>query len=185
MTLDGENVDGFINDSHDFLTFVGDETVDDADTSDDIYSSTEADLTLGVKLPTSQLDIANKKYKLLMLSLSMFATETEMLALGFGSEIIVDATGTAATGSFEHRSATKDTMYAEVVAESEDETGVAMSISVAADGSLTISQTDVDGTFSGNGYMSHDGSIGLLHVRYADTGEDPSELGVMILLEIE
>lgn len=185
LTFDGENVDGFINDSHDFLTFVGVDTIDDANTSDDQYLSTENSFTLGVKLPTSLLDIANKKYKPILLSTSLFPTETEVLALGFGSEIVVDATGTAATGTFDNRSITKDTMFADVIAESEDETGIPLSISVTADGSLTISQTDVDGTFSGDGYLSHDGSIGILHVRYADTGNDPSELGVMILLEVE
>ena len=34
------------------------------------------------------------------------------------------------------------------------------------------------------GYFSHDGSLGLFDSRYADTGQDPDELGIVILVEL-
>ncbi|MFC1748907.1 hypothetical protein ACFL2V_08870 [Pseudomonadota bacterium] len=184
LTTDGENVDGFFNDSFDFFTLLSTFNTDDAITTDDLYTATESEVIYGVKLPTSQLDISNKKYKPIMLTAELSATATSFYSLGFNSEITVDGTGTSATGAFEDRGIFKSTMFADVSVESSSEADVPVSISVDANGVLTFSVTDSEGVFSGNGYMSHDGSIGLLHVRYTDTGSDPVELGLMFLVEV-
>jgi len=184
LTIDGDNVDGFFNDSFDFFTLLSTANTDDVITTDDAYTATTSEISYGVKLPTSQIDISNKTYKPIMLSVELSSTATSLYSVGFDSEIVIDATGTSATGTFENRGIYKSTMFSDVNAESDTETGVPVSISVDANGVLTFSVSDSEGLFSGNGYMSHDGSIGLLHVRYTDNGADPSELGLMFLVEV-
>ena len=58
-------------------------------------------------------------------------------------------------------------------------------VTVAGNGAATITVTDTDGTFTLEGYFSHDGTVGIFQSRFVETGAtDPDELGMLILVEI-
>ncbi len=184
-TVPDDNVDGYVNESFDFMAWVFTENTDDSVTTDNLYASTTAEFTYGVKLPTAQIDINNRTYRLISLSTALTTTETELIALGFESKIVVDGSG-AATATFENRAIFKSTIFSDVESESDDETGVALtSLTVDASGNLVLSLIEGTDEFHGEGYMSHDGSIGILQVRNFDTGQDPDEIGILFLIEID
>ncbi len=186
LTIDGDARDGAIGASFNFMALVMEDNDDTSNPGSGIFDSTAAAFLYAVRLPSSgQIDLSGRTYKMLMLTTAMTTTETEVIGLGFNSKLMVDANGDV-TMDLEDRSIFKSTILSDVESDSEDETGVALEVfSVDVDGNLSLELNDGTDHFHGDGYISHDGSIGILQVRNFDGTSDPDEIGIMFLIEID
>lgn len=186
LTLGGENVDGFVNAAFDFLMITDADSVDDANPNDERFSQVDFEATLAVKLPTSQLDLSNREYRVFFVGLSLGATSATLATAKFDSTFAMNNDGTSGTLNAPLLEVEKATLFADVVADNEDMSeDLPGTVSVAGNGATTITVSATDGAFTLDGYFSHDGSLGIFQSRFVETGSvNPDELGLLILVEI-
>ena len=184
LTIGGENTDGFVNEDFDFLVINEIETTDDSNASDDQYQDVYYSINLAVKLPDQQLDLTNKIYRVLFLGFEFDGTSVALNDTRFDTELNITST-TTGTLNGSTSSISKDNPVAEVVVDTETVTDAAVTISLDSNGAMSLTHTDEDnGVLQMDGFMNHDGSLGIFHTTYTPDGESTIEQGVMILMEI-
>lgn len=184
QTLDGEPVDGFVGAGYDLLVIGGAAATDDQVSGDEYYADVTFDTTLAVKLPLAMLDLQNRSYRVLFMGLEMDGSWIALSNSHFDS--VLRVTGST-TGELDISTSyiSKDSLLGSLSAEIEEDTGLPVEIALAADGATTLTVSNDEGTFTADGYLNHDGSIGVFHTLYAEAGADPIEGGVMVLLEVQ
>ena len=157
-----------------------------SDNEYDNATDVEYAVSFAVRLPTAQVSIANRSYRVFYSAIgSDSGSDLGIMGFGFGSAIDINANGDGASGSIHNRSIFKGSFSAEVEAESSFDSIDDLAISVDAAGNLSLSVDGDDGVFSADGYLSEDGKIGVLQTRFLDNGDSvPEELGLMILVDI-
>lgn len=181
-TVGGNNADGFVNEDFDLLVFNDIETTDDSVAGDDQYQAVHYGTTVAVKLPGQLLDITGKTYRVLSFSVEADGSLVALHSSNFDTTLAVPGlTAGQVTGKFS--SVVKTSRTAEVTAEQETIDQPA-AINLAADGSMTLTITDTDGTTQLQGYLNHDGSLAVLQSSYTPNGGTTSELGLVMLMEI-
>ncbi len=185
VTADGEDENSLFSDTFDFFVVHTPSIVDDANPDDNLIAELEAGITLAVKLPAAQLDISSKVYRVFFMGVALTQTSTALATGRFSNTLTVNSDGVSGSLFHELIDIEKATSTAEVVAFDDEPVTQETTISLAANGEATIVVNDPEGAFTFNGYFSHDGGMGIFSTRYADTGEDPDELGVVMLVEID
>lgn len=185
----GEDTDGFFNEAGNFFVLNGSNFDDDANPDDSNVNEVEYNLSLGIKLPVSTVNLSNKQYKVLLLAQEWTQNGTAMISTGSSSNLTIASNGSSATARLHIREMEKTSLTGEVAAEAEivDITDITITESDSRPGKLTLTLTppDGDGVLTAEGFISADGSIGIFRTKSVDTGEtNPAEIGVMVLLEI-
>ncbi len=182
LTLNGDAVDGFVAADYGLVVLNGASATDDGNPDDELYLDAAFDTTLAVKLPISMLNLEGRTYRVVFLGMEMDGSAFAVSNTRFDS--VFRVTGVT-TGELDVTSSylRKDDMSAQVAIEVDSDAALPVEIDLAADGAMTITLTDDWGTFLVEGYMNQDGSLGVFHTRYADTGGEPIEVGMLMLVE--
>ena len=186
LTSGGETEDALFSEDYGFIALHSATTVDDANPNDNLVSELGVGTTFVVKLPQAQLDISGREYRFFFMGVSLGADATALASSRFDSTLTVNSDGMSGTLSHKISAIEKASSTAEVVATDNASTAVNSdtSITLAANGAATLVVHDTDGTATLEGFFSADGSLGIFHSKYADTGADPSELGVVFLVQL-
>ncbi len=172
--------DGFINDEFNFIAVSGGEGADQGT----IHASANSGLTMMVKLPTTAPEVSGNKYRMQLVSMK----------LGAGAELLMSSSkfNTFMTMNSETEG-TIDGSFFEV-----RKSGLADNLTVTTDEVISKSVTaDIKGTevstltvtsASGfattmEGFFNEDASLGLFTLKGKEPGEDPDELGLVILVK--
>lgn len=147
--------------------------------------------TLMVRLPTDGApDLADRNYRVKFLAVEMYNTYGLTLNRSrFDSTLSFDASATPSLDLSIER-AEKNEGLADIIERNTDNWVTSdLSVDISSNGATSITINDDDGTgvTLAEGYLNHDGSIGIFRTSYDEDGEgsaDPSELGLMILVEL-
>ena len=183
LTVDGSAESGLFSASHNFLALHSVATVDDQNTTDNKINQLDVGTTFAVKLPTAQIDISGKTYRLFFMGVSLAGTDTELSTARFNSTLLVNNDGMSGTLTYAMAHLDKASPIAEV-STSEESDSSNTSISLAANGATTIVVTQSGASTTLNGYFSADGSLGVFQSQHAATGANPDQLGIVFLVEV-
>lgn len=147
--------------------------------------------TLMVRLPTEGApDLAGRSYRVKFLAVEMYDTYGLTLARSrYDSTLSFDGSATPSLDLNIER-AEKPEGLADVIEKSTENLATSdLSVDVASNGatSITINDGEGAGVTLAEGYLNHDGSIGIFRTSYDEDGSgsaDPSELGLMVLVEL-
>lgn len=182
---DQEILDTMFDIDFDFFSTQSSLVEDNGNPDDGIVNSIEVVTSYAVRLPDAQLDISDKVYRVFFYGTSLGQTSTALAVERFDTLLSVNNDGLSATLVSEIADVEKVSPAAEVEAFADEPVTVEnVPINLAANGAVSIVVGDVEGTMTLAGYFSHDGSLGLFDSRYADTGQEPDELGIVILVEL-
>ena len=170
---------GFINDTFDFLAF--------AESDNDENFSADFSNTLMVKLPSSAPDVTGKNYRFMQLSVALDGQgngtgDIELLNSQFNSFISMTS-NTAGTLDGEITEIEKAGLGGNVGIEN-DAVNTPLSADIAANGATTLTITDQTGSTVIEGFFNQDASVGVFTMRRVPGGGDPSELGLVVLVEV-
>ncbi len=183
---DQETLDTLFDSNFDFFSTQSSLVDDNGDPDDGLVNSIEVVTSYAVRLPDAQLDISDKVYRVFFLGTALGQTSTALAVERFDTLLSMNNDGLSGTIVSEIADVEKVSPTAEVEAFTDEPVTLEdVPINVAANGAATIVIDDAEGTMTLAGYFSHDGSLGLFDSRYADTGQDPDELGIVILVEID
>lgn len=183
---DQETLDTLFDSNFDFFSTQSSLVEDNGDPDDGLVNGIEVVTSYAVRLPDVQLDISDKVYRVFFLGTALGQTSTALAVERFDTLLSVNNDGLSATIVSEIADVEKVSPTAEVEAFADEPVTLEdVPITIAANGAATIVVDDAEGTMTLAGYFSHDGSLGLFDSRYADTGQDPDELGIVILVEID
>jgi hypothetical protein len=187
--------DGFINDSYDLLVL---NQVFETLGSDDLnrggFTQVDFQTTIAVKLPDVQLDLSNKRYKVLLLAVEFTGAATEIISTRYDTELLLSGSGIGSFTTIADSVIAKSTAYANITVDNGTSTDEDVTYTLNAAGDMVITlidSTSNDDIFKMDGYMSHDGSIGVFRTTLTTTdgvrselGVAVSELGVAVLVEV-
>lgn len=173
LTVDGS--EGFINDTGKFIVF------GEPEGTDNDYGSVGT--TMMVKLPTTAPAVSGKTYRLMFVGIGFSGNEIGMSNTSFGSTMAMTSE-TAAVAKTRSIEITKAGLGGQVEVDKNDESTEDASVSIAANGATTIIVGDASEATTFTGYFNDTGSLGIFRTAYADAGQDPSELGMAILIEL-
>ena len=183
---DQETLDTLFDSNFDFFSTQSSLVEDNGDPDDGLVNGIEVVTSYAVRLPDVQLDISDKVYRVFFFGTSLGQTSTALAVERFDTLLSVNNDGLSATIVSEIADVEKVSPTAEVEAFADEPVTLEdVPITIAANGAATIVVDDAEGTMTLAGYFSHDGSLGLFDSRYADTGQGPDELGIVILVEID
>lgn len=171
--------DGFINDTFDFLAF--------AESDNEQNISADFSQTLMVKLPGSAPDVTGKTYRFMQLSLALDgvgdgSADIELLNSQFSSFITMTS-NTAGTLDGEITEIEKAGLGGDIGVEN-DAVNASLSADIAANGATTLTLTDDTGSTIIEGFLNQDASLGVFTMRRVPNGGDPSELGLVVLVDV-
>lgn len=180
----GGPADGFINDSLDFISLLAVAQVDNSPLT------WRQDRTLMVRLPDSQLSIADKRYRLLSVyaRLDLGGDSMEAIRLGslkfnsflnMTSETEADFDGGVVRVQ---RNSFTEQVSRDSYADPHDD----VTVSVAANGAATVSFNYDEGASRLDGFFNEDASIGIFTNRYiSNTDNESDRIGMAILVEVD
>lgn len=181
--IGGESADGMVSDAGTLIVFNEASATDDGNVEDDLYASVSYAYTLAVKLPTQTPTMQDRVYRVLSATAGFDGAAVLNRDIRFDTEVTFTS-GVAAsfTGSDSEVYLTSRTGSVNVTPESF--AGEAATYTIGSDGAIEIVISDETGTRTMSGYMSEDASIGVLTDTWAATASDPTEVGLMILVEL-
>lgn len=147
------------------------------------------DKTLLVKLPSTQLDLSGKKYRLMFMAMHLDGGGTNNMVLSatrFNTymNMTSDSAGTLSgtISELEKPEGLGSDLVSVTSAISEQD----FTISVAPNGSTTVTipshQAGEETVFEG--YFNEDGSLGVFTTGYVEAGGDRDELGLAVLIDV-
>ncbi len=182
VSIGGENQDGFVNDTFDFISIVSAEGTDGTDGM--------VGQTLMVKLPASTPQVSGKRYRLMSLSLGLAgntgdgSSEVEISNSQFNTYLSMESqTEATVEGRFTNASINGLAGDMEIDKSADTET-LSGAVSIGSNGALTITVPEGEETTIMEGFFNQDASMALLTNRYGLTGGDPRELGLVVLIEV-
>ncbi|MDF1821970.1 MAG: hypothetical protein P1U64_10365 [Alcanivoracaceae bacterium] len=187
LSIDGSPVDGMTSPDGTLVIFNEASAVDDGNLGDEFYSTVDTGYTLAVKLPSQAPILQGSTYRVMSATAGFDGNAVLIRDIRFSSEVTFtgnsgEADGASFTGSDSEVYLTSRTGNVSVTAESFGP--VLADYTVAADGEISIVITDGTGTRTMTGYMSDDGSIGVLTDVWAATASDPTEVGLAMLVKL-
>ena len=140
-----------------------------------------------VKLPDSAPDVTGKNYRFMQLSVALDGVgngtgDIELLNSQFNSFISMTS-NTAGTLDGEITEIEKAGLGGNVGIEN-DAVNTPLSADIAANGATTLTITDQTGRTVIEGFFNQDASVGVFTMRRVPDGGDPSELGLVVLVEV-
>ncbi|MFC4260701.1 hypothetical protein ACFOZ5_16925 [Marinobacter lacisalsi] len=154
-------------------------------------SFAEISNTLMVRLPTDGApDLAGRNYRVKFLAVEMYNTYGLNLARSrFDSTLSFGASATPSLDLNIERAEKYEGLTDLIEKSTETWTTSDLSVDIFSNGATSITINDDDGTgvTLAEGYLNHDGSIGIFRTSYDEDGDgsaDPSELGLMVLVEL-
>jgi hypothetical protein len=178
VSIGDEEMDGFINDTFDFISLV---------TSENETGFARFDTSLLVKLPDAAPDLVGKRYRLLKLSNYLAGNgngdaQMALITSRFNSFVTIDsATEATLEGSLDE--VYKSGLAANLELSASELSGTA-TVNVEANGAATLTSTTDSGETVLDGFFNQDASYGVFTVRFAPTQGDPDEFGLAVLVEV-
>ncbi|WP_298449212.1 hypothetical protein [uncultured Marinobacter sp.] len=169
--------DGFINDTFDFMAFTNAEGT----VGQDAYFGQ----TLLMKLPTTSPAVTNNKYRMLLLAMQMSDGGEMVLSSSQFNTYVNMASETEGTVDGTFFEVVKPNLGGEILLETYTESATDLTASIDNDGGTTLTVADAEGTTSMDGFFNEGATLGIFTLRYADTGNDPDELGIVILVKTD
>ncbi|MFL1404405.1 hypothetical protein ACJO2E_03540 [Marinobacter sp. M1N3S26] len=183
VSIDGEQTDGFINDTFDFISIVSGEGTEG--------SYGQVGQTLMVKLPTSKPSVADKRYRLMAMSMGLTgntgdgSSEVELNTSQFNTFLTMDSeTEATVEGRFTNASITGLMGNMGIERSAETETLDGASVAVESNGAVTITIPEGSDSTTMEGFFNEDASMALLTHRYGPASGDPNEMGLVVLIEV-
>ncbi|RKR72573.1 hypothetical protein [Marinobacter nauticus] len=184
----GDGVVGQANESGSFIDFT---ETDGCNAGSLGCGQSEAgfDKTLLVKLPSTQLDLLGKKYRLMFMAMHLDGGGTNNMVLSatrFNTymNMTSDSAGTISGTVSELEKPTG--LGSDLVSVTGAISEQAFTISVAPNGSTTVTipsdQAGEETVFEG--YFNEDGSLGVFTTGYVEAGGDRDELGLAVLIDV-
>lgn len=182
VSIGGEDTDGFINDAYNFISIVEAEGTEG--------SSGQVGQTLMVKLPTSMPTVTGKRYRVMSMAMGLSGSaataELDLTTSLHKTFLTMDSeeTATLEGASFE---VLMNNLGGDMEVEkgSVTNTNSDVIVEIEADGMTYIEIPEESGTNYLTGYFNEDASMALLLDHYAPSGQDPTSLGLAILVEIK
>lgn len=184
----GNGIVGQTNESGSFIDFT---ETDGCNSGSLDCGQSEAgfDKTLLVKLPSTQLDLSGKKYRLMFMAMHLDGGGTNNMVLSatrFNTymNMTSDSAGTISGTVSELEKPTG--LGSDLVSVTGAISEQAFTISVAPNGSTTVTipndQAGEETVFEG--YFNEDGSLGVFTTGYVEAGGDRDELGLAVLIDV-
>lgn len=182
-SIGGETANAFVNEDFDIVL------AGEFDGEDGNYA--EISNTLMVQLPTDGApDLAGRSYRVKFLAVEMYNTYGLTLNRSrFNSTLSFNSAGEPDLDLNIER-AEKHEGLTDLIERGTDTWQTSdLTVDVSSSGATTIAINDDGGAgvTLAEGYMNHDGSIGVFRTSYDEDGDgadDPSELGLMVLVEL-
>ncbi|WP_417513422.1 hypothetical protein [Marinobacter sp.] len=170
-----EAADGFINHTFDFMAFT------DAEGN----SGQDASLgqTLLLKLPAAAPDVSGNQYRMLLVAMQLSGSGELVLSSSKFNSYVNMSSSTAGTVDGTFFEVIKPNLGGDVSIETYTESGTNLTSSIGSDGATTLTVADSEGTTTMEGFFNDGATLGIFTLRYADTGSDPDELGMVILVK--
>jgi len=167
--------DGFINDNADVLVF--------AEAEGEDQDEAQTNMTLLVKLPDTKPEVTGNTYRMLLVSQTLAeGEEIQLTSSRFNTFVTMDSeTAGTVEGSFFEVS--KSGLGGNIDVET-DEVSMSLAASIGSNGKSTLTVTDGDGTSTMEGFFNDGATLGLFTYSYADSEQDPNELGLVVLIKI-
>lgn len=173
-------MNGFINADYNFLA------VTEFDKNIDSGVNVEVGTALAVKLPTSTPTVKDKTYRLMMFAGHFDGQEIHLFTNTFDGEATFTSQSAGTVTSDENDLYLAKLGSEDVTVETEGLGTTSFTASIASNGATTITTSEDDGSSSTlNGYFNQTASMGVFTYAYNDSGEDPKEVGLVILIEID
>lgn len=173
----GEEVNGFISDTNDFLML--------AETADEDGSNAELSTTLMVKLPETAPSVSGNTYRLLLLSQVLGNGEEFRLNSSRFNTYIEMTSETEGTLSGSMIEVAKSPLNGNMEIDVDTVTGdnTSLTADITAEG-VTLTIADEDGAATLEGFFNEDASLGIFGFQYAEKNSNPNELGLAVLVKV-
>jgi len=167
--------DGFINDNADVLVF--------AEAEGEDQDEAQTNMTLLVKLPATQPEVTGNTYRMLLVAQALLDDEEILLTSSRFNTFVTMESETAGTVEGSIFEVEKTGLGDEVDVETE-EVSESLTASIGSNGKSTLTIANDDGTSTMTGFFNEGASLGLFTYSYAETGANPDELGLVVLVKV-
>jgi hypothetical protein len=181
--IDGVAADGFINDTMDFIAVYGSEGESMNVAQSGAYSM--VDLTLMAKLPITAPSVANKRFRMQLISMKLDSEERFLLSSSKFNTFLAMSSETAGTIDGGFLEVEKNGLAGQVSVTTDKVEAAPVTATIDTNGATTITIDSTEGTTTLDGFFNEDASMGLFALRWAPTNGDPDELGLVVLTTME
>ena len=176
---DGDGIIGFVNKEAGYLDF--------SEHASATNEGAEFHKTMMVKLPASKPSIANKKYRLMMLSTEISGSGQNPLAM-YASQFNTTMTMTSETTGTVSGTISEIRMPSglgsNIEAESETLENGDFNVVIGNNGAATLTFADEEGSTVFNGFFGEGAKLGVFTVGSKDGTEHFTELGLAVLIDV-
>lgn len=171
--IDGNAVDGFINDAYDFIALASGEGVDGGLT----------DTTWMIKLGAGTPTVTGNRYRVQLLAVSLSGNEMALVNTRFASTLQMTS---ESVGTLTGRTSLveKADLGADILVTNEDDLEFGATASIGSQGAASIVINDGEGTQTLQGFFNADATLGIFRTEYKPTGLNPDALGLAVLVKI-
>ncbi|MBK1886165.1 MULTISPECIES: hypothetical protein [unclassified Marinobacter] len=168
------------------LTFAGDGTFTyGAFTDADGTNTQDANFgqTFLLKLPTVAPDVTNNKYRMLLVAMQLSDSGELILSSSKFNSYVNMSSAIEGTVDGAFIEVIKPNLGGDISVETYTESGTDLTANIASNGAATLTVGDTEGTMTMEGFFNNGATLGIFTLRYADSGSDPDELGIVILVK--
>ncbi len=167
--------DGFINDTADLLVF--------AEAEGEDQQEAETSMTLMVKLPSTAPTVTGNTYRMLLVSQALAGDEEFLLTSSHFNTFVTMSSETAGTVEGSFFEVSKSGLGGDIDVET-NEVSTSLTATIGSNGQTTLTVAGDDGTSTMEGFFNDGASLGLFTYSYAESKQDPNELGLVVLIKI-
>ncbi|WP_165313598.1 hypothetical protein [Vibrio ziniensis] len=177
------NMNGFVNADYNFLA------VSQFDTDLESGIDVEIGTTLAVKLPTSTPLVQGKTYRIMTFGSKLDGREVHLLTNTFNGKatFVTESTGTVT--SAENNLYLAKLGSEDVTVEVDDEVTSSFTAVITSNGAAILTSTGTDGdetsTSTLTGYFNETASMGIFTTTYQVGSNNPKEIGLAVLIQID
>lgn len=173
-SVGGQPVDGFINDTFDFIALA------DAEGTDGGLTSKTLMLKLGSGTPT----VSGNVYRVMALDIVLSGNEIELVNSRFASTLTMSSES-AGNLSVKMSTVHKDNLGANLLVANEDTQTFTTTATVGSGGATSLTINDGEGVETLDGFFNADASLGIFRSNYKPTGStNPDAQGLTVLVKI-
>jgi hypothetical protein len=143
------------------------------------------DLTLMAKLPITAPSVANKRFRMQLISMKLDSEERFLLSSSKFNTFLAMSSETAGTIDGGFLEVEKNGLAGQVSVTTDKVEAAPVTATIDTNGATTITIDSTEGTTTLDGFFNEDASMGLFALRWAPTNGDPDELGLVVLTTME
>lgn len=178
-SVNGEDSDGFINDTFNFMAFA---EAQGGSGSDGGTTSSETSITLLVKLPVTAPTVTGNRYRMMLTAMKLGSSEQFLMTSSKFNTFLTMTSETEATIEGAIFEVAKTGLAGDIAVTTDTvETTAAVDLGGLEPTTLTI--TDEEGATTLEGFFNQDASLGVFTLSWLESGQDPDELGLVVLVK--